>query len=242
MRKKTIFYYELKRLVCSWSYLLLLAVVLFYCQRLLHSAVIFGTMFTAPFSQWTFCNYISSVMSLLLILLLALCAQQFTPSERGAMSIINATPMPVRMFKVIRYSAIACAFMMVAVLPIIICFAFYWFTFDYTAFGSLIVSALTLLLPSTILVFGIAMLLGNKKTVLLHIMLIVVLIIGVFGVSLPAHIDIIGSSVTQPLYAGTYDFSFTLAFVVARIAFSLAGIACIIMSLWLPDKRKTRCC
>lgn len=240
MRKGTIFHYEFKRLVLSREYLLLMVAVLAYCVALLRSTVIFGTLYTAPFSQWTFCSYLSSVTVLLLVLLLALCARQFTASERGAMAIIGATPMPASTFKAIRYGTIACAFLIAAVLSAVVCFVFYWLTFDYMDFGGLIASGLMLLLPSALLMFGAAMLLGNKKAALVYVLLAAVLIVGVFGISLPAYIDIIGSSVTLPLYAGVHDFGFTSAFVAGRIAFIVAGVGCTILSLRLPHKRNTQ--
>lgn len=237
MSKKTIFYYEFRRLVCSRTYLLLLAAVVAYCVFLLRSSVIFGTLYTAPFSKWTFCDYLSSVSVLLLVLLLALCARQFIPSERGAMTIISAAPTPVSTFKAIRYGAIACAFLIAAALSVGVCFAFYWLVFDYTAFGGLIWLSMPMLLPSALLVFGVSMLLGNKKAALVYVLLGVVLIVGAFRISLPAYIDIIGSSVTLPLYAGEREFAFTAAFAAGRIVFITVGITCIIISLWLPQKR-----
>lgn len=238
MRKGTIFKYELRRLLLSKEYLLLLAAALIYSFSLLRSMVVFGTNYTAPFSQLTFCTYVSSVSPILLILLLVLCARQFTASERRAMAIIDAAPMPFSTFKAIRYGAIACAFLIVMVLSAVICFIFYWVVFDYTTFGSLIASDFILLLPSALMVFGAAMLLGNKKTALVYVLLAAVLIIGVFGVSLPAYIDILGGSATQALYNGTHDFPFTSAFVTGRIVFVLIGIACIILSLQLPQNTK----
>lgn len=239
MRKKTIFHYEFRRLVCSREYLLLLVAVLVYCGLLLRGSVIYGTNFTAPFSPWTFCDYLSSVMVLLLALLLVLCARQFTVSERRAIAIIDTTPMPVSVFRSIRYAAIACAFLIVAALSFGMCFAFYWLVFDYTAFGTLIQMGLTLVLPSAFLIFGAAMLLGNKKPILVYILLAAILIVGVFGISIPACIDVIGRSVIQPLYGGVYNFVFSLPFITGRIVFVIAGITCIILSLRLPHKRKT---
>lgn len=237
MRKGTIFKYELRRLLLSKEYLLLLITALAYSFSLLRGMVMFGTNYTAPFSQWTFCTYVSSVLPILLILLLALCARQFTASERGVMAIIDATPIPSSTFKAIRYGAIACAFLIVAALSAVICFIFYWEVFDYTAFGSLIASGLMLFLPPALLMFGAAMLLGNKKAALVYVLLAVVLIVGVFQISLPAYIDILGSSVTQTLYTGAHDFSFASAFVTGRIVFVFIGIACIILSLRSPQNR-----
>jgi len=241
LRKKTIFNYEFKRLVSSREYLLLLVTLLVYCVSLLRTSVIFGTDYTAPFSQWTFCDYLSSITVLLHILLLTMCAQQFTPSERGMSPIINAAPMPLKTFKAIRYGAIALAFAIAVILSIGICFVFYGVIFDYTAFGELILTALIMLFPSVLLVFGIAMLLGEKKTVLIYTLLTVILITGIFRIPLPSFLDIIGSSSILPLYEGTHTFTFTLPFIAGRIVFIAVGIGCIGWSLSpAKNRRKTR--
>lgn len=234
MRKGTIFKYEIKQLLCSREYLLLLAAVIAYCVLLLRSSVMVGALYTAPFSQWTFCDYLSSVMVLLLALLLVLCARQFTPARRGAMAIIGATPMPAPVFRAIQYGAIACAFGVAATASALVCFGFYALVFDYTAFGGLIASGLLLVLPPALLALGAAMLLGSKKPAFVYALLAAVLIIGVFGVSLPAWIDVIGGSVTQPLYEGVHTFAFTPGFIAGRIAFTMAGITCIVLSVRLP--------
>lgn len=240
MRKGTIFRYEFKRLLFSREYLLLLAAALVYSYSLLHSVVLIGTNYTAPFSLWTFSTYVSAVSPILLILLLALCARQYTVSERGAMSIINAAPMPSSTLKLIRYGAITCAFLIVAALSFMICFAFYWFVFDYTAIGELAYSGMLLILPSFLLLFGAAMLLGNKQPALIYVLLVVVLIVGAFGISLPACFDIFGASVTQALYTGAQTFSFASSFIAGRIAFVLIGAVCIILSLCAFQKGKRR--
>jgi hypothetical protein len=237
LRKGTIFKYELKRLFCSKEYLLLLAVSIVYCLALIRGSVIYGTGFTAPFSQWTFCSYLSSAAVLLFILLLALCARQFTTSERHAMTIIEASSIQMAVFRTIRYAAIACAFLTAMGLSFGICFVFYRLVFDYTAFGSLICAGLILLLPPALFFFGAAMILGHKKQALVYILLAIVLILGAFEISLPACIDLIGTSAIRPLYDGVQKFTFSTEFLAGRAAFTIAGVALIIFSL-IPVKRK----
>lgn len=237
MRKGTIFKYEVKRLFCSKGYLLLLTVNIVYCLALLRGSVLYGTGFTAPFSQWTFCSYLSSTAVLLLILLLALCARQFTISERRAMTIIEASSIQMAVFRAIRYAAIACASLTAMGLSFGICFLFYRLVFDYTGFGSLIYAGLILLLPPALFLFGAAMLLGHKKQALVYILLAIVLILGAFGISLPACIDLLGTSVIRPLYDGVQEFTFSTEFLAGRAAFTIAGVALIIFS-WIPVKRK----
>lgn len=237
MRKGTIYQYELKRLLFSKEYMLLLFATLIFCASLLRGVVLFGANYTAPFSQWTFCTYITSVLPILLILLLALSARQFTSSERGAAAIIRAVPMPASTFQLLRYSAIASAFLIVAALPVIACLVFYRVVFDYTDIRPLFLSSLLLLLPPAILLFSTAMLIGNRGSAAVYILLAAILIFSVFQISLPGYIDIIGTSVTLPLYTGDLDFAFSFAFIAGRISFVMLGTAFLILSL-RPVQRK----
>lgn len=240
MIKYTIFKYEIKRQLCSREYLILLAAIFVYCISLLRSMVMFGINYTAPFSQWTFCSYISAVSPVLFVALLSLCARQFTVSERGTMTIIESTPMPAATFRAIRYIAIACVFLIAMAIPFGICFVFYQQVFDYTAFGELIYSGLMLLVPPSLFIFGAAMLLGRRRPVLIYILMGAVLIAGTFSISLPPIIDIIGSSVIQPISSGTRNFTFRFSFIASRIVFVFIGIACSFISLWQINHRKIR--
>ncbi|PKM73071.1 MAG: hypothetical protein CVU91_05745 [Firmicutes bacterium HGW-Firmicutes-16] len=229
MRKGTIFKYEIKRLLLSKEYLLLLAATILYGTSLLRSMVIFGTNYTAPFSQLTFGTYCTSLAPFLFILLLVLCARQMKSSERRTETIISATPMPMPVFQLLRYGAIACAFALAAALPVMACFEFYRLVFDYTAFGALLLSSLLLLLPSAIFLFGSAVLLGRWSTAAVYVMLAAVLIVSIFQIPLPGFINVIGSSA---------DFELTPAFVAGRVVFTGIGIVFILASLFTSKKQR----
>ena len=239
MRKGTIFSYEFRRLLRSKEYLILLVATLAYAAMQIRGTVIFGTDFTAPFSKRTFLAYVSSVSPILFVLLLLLCARLFTASERGAMAIIDAAPMPQSTFRLIRYCAIACAFLIAAALPLVLCFAFYRLVFDYTAIGGFIASGLILILPPALLLFGAAMLLGRRKPVLIYVLMAALLIAGVFRISLPPWMDAIGSAQIFSIDPENPDPSFSFAFLAGRAAFTAAGIACVLLSLSRPMKRRS---
>lgn len=239
MSKGTVFKYEIKRLLFSKEYLLLLVATLAYSVALLRGVVLYGANYTAPFSPLTFLTYCASLAPFLFILLLVLCARQYKASERGAESIIAATPMPLHVFRFLRYSAVAWAFLIAAALPVMACFVFYRLVFNYTAFGALLWPGLLLLLPSSILLFGVAIFLGNRSAAAVYVLLAAVLIVSVFQITLPVFIDIIGSTAVQPLNTGEYDFAFSSAFIAGRVVFSAAGIVLIIISLYQSKKRPT---
>ncbi len=236
LNKKTIFKYEIKRLLFSREYLLLLATVLIYAILLLRANVILGTGYTAPFSKWTFSDYISSVSTLLFILLIVLCARQFKASEQGAMSIISASPMPISLLKSIRYGALACAFLVATTLTVGICFAFYWLLFGYTLFGELILLSMIMLLPPALMIFGAAMLMGHKNVVLIYLLLAIILIMGIFRIALPIYVDIFGRSLLTLLYSGVHTFELPPVFIASRVTF----IAFVIVSIFFSLKQSSK--
>jgi len=240
LRKGTIFKYELKRLFFSKEYLLLLAATVFYGISLLRGVVIFGAYYTAPFSRLTFSAYCASLTPFLFILLLVLCARQTKASERGAEAIISAAPMPLHAFRLMRYSAVVCAALIAMVLPVTVCFMFYWLVFDYTAVGVLLWTGLIILLPPAIFLFGAAMLLGNIKPAAVYVLLAAVMVVGVFQISLPPFLDIAGGSAVRPLNAGEYGFVFLSEFITGRVVFLVIGIALTIVSLCRVKKRPAR--
>lgn len=206
-----------------------------YAILLLRTNVILGSGYTAPFSKWTFGDYISSVSTLLFVLLIALCARQFKASEQGAMAIISASPMPISLLRSIRYGALACAFLMATTLTVGICFAFYWLLFGYTLFGELILLSLIMLLPPALMIFGVAMLMGHKNAILVYLLLAIILIMGIFRISLPIYMDIFGRSLLTPLYNGVHTFALPPVFIASRVTFIAVGIVLILFSLQQSD-------
>lgn len=230
MRKGTIFKYELKRLLLSKEYLLLLIATLFYSVSLLRSMVLFGTNYTAPFSQLTFSTYCASLTPFLSVLLLLLCARQFKASERGAEAIISAAPMPIKVFRLLRYAAIGCAYLIAVILSVAICLCFYLILFKYSSFGTLIWSAVLIFLPSSLLLFGIAMALGYKHVISVYIILAAVLVIGVFNIKLPSWMDIIGITTAIAPDDGQVS-ELSSIFTFSRAAFFMLGLGLTAVSL-----------
>ncbi|NCB52825.1 MAG: hypothetical protein EOM54_13270 [Clostridia bacterium] len=228
MRKGTIFKYEIRRLLLSREYLLLLVITALYGVSLLRGMVLFGADYTAPFSLLTFLNYCASLAPFLDILLLVLCARQFKASERGAGAMISATSMPLPVFRLLRYGAVASAFLIAAALPVTACFLFYRVVFDYTAVGALLGPGLIFLLPPAILLFGAAVLLGNKKSAAVYVLLAAILVVSVFQIPLPASLGMTGSSA---------DFALTPAFIAGRAALTGIGIMSILASLFRSERR-----
>lgn len=229
MNKGKVFKYELKRLLFSKEYLLLLAATLVFSASLIRGVVLFGVNFTAPFSQLTFSTYCSSLAPFYFALLLVLCAKQNKVSERGAEAIISTTSMPFHVFRLIRYSAIMCAFLATVTLPFVACFMFYRLTFSFTDIGGLLGLGVLFIIPSSLFLLGVAMFLGNRKAVGIYILLVVILFFSIFQIAPPSFLDLIGSTAVQAFYMGENTLS--SVFVTGRAALLVLGIVLIIASL-----------
>lgn len=233
MRSATVFKYELRRLFFSREYLLLLAGSLLYGIVLLRGTVLYGVNYTAPFSPQTFGSYCASLSPVLFALLLLLCARQSRPSERAAEAIIGAAPMPVPLFRLLRYGAVALAFLLAAALPAAACMAFYRVVFDYAAFGPLLRLGAVLVLPPALLLFGGAMLWGGRRATAAYVLLAVVLVAGVFAVPVPEWLDLFGGSALQ----GSGELTLSSAFLIGRVLFLAAGLGMAALSL-RPARRR----
>ena len=62
-----IFRYECRRLLCNKFFCGLLLILLFYGWQVLNSVTILGVSHTAPFSPWSFGDYLSRMLPLLWI-------------------------------------------------------------------------------------------------------------------------------------------------------------------------------
>jgi len=238
LNRITVFRYELKRLMFSREYLLLLAAVTAYSVSLLRGLVLYGVNYTAPFSLLTFSTYCYSLCPFFFVLLLVLCARQFKTSERGAEAIIKTTCMPFHIFRLVRYGAIACAYLFAMVFPFAACFLFYNLIINYTDFGILLLPGVLIVVPPSVFLFGASMLFGNRKPAAIYIMLVGVLVLSAFKIPLPDLMDIIGTAAVQALYEG-HDHAFSAAFIAGRFVLMLVGFVSMIISLYKSKQHYT---
>jgi hypothetical protein len=80
--------------------------------------------------------------------------------------------------------------------------------------------------------------LGGKTQAMVYVLLAAILIIGVFGISLPPALDLTGSSVTLPLNNGAHDFELLRPFIIGRAVFLMLGTATMMFSLGLSNRRQ----
>ena len=100
-----IFRYECRRLLWNKFFIGLAVVLLLYGALVLHAVTILGVSHTAPFSPWSFGDYLSRMLPLLWIGMLFFLTFYTSPKARRAAVLTDATPMPPRQYALARCAA-----------------------------------------------------------------------------------------------------------------------------------------
>lgn len=157
-----IFGYECRRLLWNKFFWGLLSVLLFYGWQVLSRVTILGVSHTAPFSPWSFGDYLSRMLPLLWIGLLFFLRFFHSGRARRVEVLTDATPVPAR-----RYAWTRCAAALAGTgLLILVCLAeaclFYARYFGWYRWGTLLFPALIALVPPILFGLGSGWILGKK--------------------------------------------------------------------------------
>ena len=166
MRK--IFRYECRRLLWNKFFIGLAVVLLLYGALVLHAVTILGVSHTAPFSPWSFGDYLSRMLPLLWIGMLFFLTFYTSPKARRAAVLMDATPMPSRQYALVRCAAALTG----GVLLSLLCMGeavFYGRMFHWYGWGSLLLPALATLLPALVFALGSGWLLGQIRPWLVYV-------------------------------------------------------------------------
>ena len=159
-----IYGYECRRLLRNKFFAGLAAVLLLYGALVLEGVTILGVAHTAPFSPWSFGDYLSRVLPLLWIGTLFFLTFYTSPRARRAAILTDAAPMPPG-----RYALARCAAAPDGGGPCCPCLAmaeaaaFYGRAFGWYGWGSLAAPALAILLPPLVFALGSGWLLGRLR-------------------------------------------------------------------------------
>ena len=145
MRK--IFRYECRRLLLNKFFAGLVLVLLAYGAMVLESATILGVSHTAPFSPWSFGDYLSRMLPLLWVGASFFLTFFTSGRARRAMALTDAAPMDARRYALARCAAALAGTALMALCCLLEAAAFYGRYFGWYAWGSLLLPALTTLVP-----------------------------------------------------------------------------------------------
>ena len=233
MRK--IFRYECRRLLLNKFFAGLVLVLLAYGAMVLESATILGVSHTAPFSPWSFGDYLSRMLPLLWVGASFFLTFFTSGRARRAMALTDAAPMDARRYAWARCAAALAGTALLALCCLLEAAVFYGRYFGWYAWGSLLLPALATLAPTLVFALGCGWLLARIRPWLLYPWML--LPFAVSALPLPEALGLWNGSLftALPLTLGTLDPTFTLpaAAVVAQLVLLASGA----IALFIQPKR-----
>ena len=231
-----IFRYECRRLL--WNKFLggLLLVLLFYGWQVLSRVTILGVSHTAPFSPWSFGDFLCRMVPLLWIGNLFLLTFFTSGKVRRAAVLTDAAPMEPRRYTLARCGAALTGTVLLALAVLAEAAVFYGWYFGWHGWGELLLPALVTLVPPLAFALGSGWLLGRVRPWLVYVWMLCPF--AGLALPLPEAFGLWnGSFFTQyPLTLGTLDpaFSLPVAVLLVQCALLTAGI----VLLALPRRRR----
>jgi len=230
--------YELKRLIINKFFLGLLIISAIYSYEVMTSDIILGVANTAPFSGWSYGEYLAKVLPILLVTLLFFISFLYSKQEKNVQDLTRATPIDQFKFQMLRFGTIIIGFVLVSMIPILYSVWFYSVNFHFLSFGGLVLPAFITLVPSMLFVFGVGSLGGRYHQGLIFGLMVVVLLINY--IPLPYEVDLFGGNffVQYPMSLSAVEpaFSIPIGVVIGKLIFGLTGFLMIILSATTKKK------
>ena len=221
-----IFGYECRRLLCNTFFFGLLLALLFYGWQILRRVTILGVSHTAPFSPWSFGDYLSRMMPLLWIGALLFLTFFTSDRARRVAVLTGAAPVEPRRYAMARCAAALAGTGLLALACLAEAALFYGGYFGWYEWGTLLLPALATLLPPLVFALGSGWLLGRCRPWLVYVWMPVPLLWMVLP--LPEALGLWNGSffTDYPLALGTLDPAFSLprAAAAAQCAMLAAGV------------------
>ena len=126
-----LFRYELRRVLLSKLFFMVLLVCLGFGWLTLTTVTIRGTAHTAPFSPWSFGDYLSRLLPLLCLGELCLVSVFTSRRERAAQIITHTTPIDPRRYALICWGAVLAGTLALWLCVIALALGFYMSLFGW---------------------------------------------------------------------------------------------------------------
>ena len=222
-----IFQYECKRLLWNKFFFGLLLVILFYGWQVLNRVTILGVSHTAPFSPWSFGDFLSRMIPLLWIGTLFFLTFFTSSKARRVTALTDATPVATGRYALARCAAALVGSGLLALVCLIEAAVFYGRYFGWYGWNELALPALVTLIPPLMLALGSGWLLGRIRSYLIYTWMLVPFVLMVLP--LPEFLGLLNGSIfmDRPLTFDILDptFSLPIGTIVTQCALSLIGIA-----------------
>ena len=225
-----IFLYECKRLIFNKFFCGILFVLLFYGWQVLSNATILGVSHTAPFSAWSFGDYLSRMLPLLWIGVLFFLTFFTSAKARRAAVLTDATQTSPRRYALARCSAALMGTVLLTLACLVEAAVFYGRYFGWYAWGELLVPTIVTLIPALVFALGSGWLLGRIRPWLIYVWMAVPF--ACMALPLPKTLSLWNGSffTNYPLTLGILDHAFSLpvSVVLAQCGLLLCGIALLV--------------
>lgn len=163
-----IYRYECRRLLWNQFFAGLALALLLYGALVLRGVTILGVSHTAPFSPWSFGDYLSRMLPLLWLGALTLLSFFTAPKARQVEVLTAATSMSPRQYALARCFAALTGTALLALLCVGQAALFYRWYFGWYAWGSLVFPTLVTLVPPLVFAVGSGWQLGKIRPWLLY--------------------------------------------------------------------------
>ena len=233
-----IFRYECKRLLWNKFFFGILAVTLFYGWQVLTGASILGVSHTAPFSPWTFGDYLSRLLPLLWIGVLFFLTFFTSGAERRAAVLTAATPVRPWQYALARLGAALTGTVLQSLAVLLLSAVFYARMFRWYSWGSLFLPAAISLIPALVFALGSGWLLGRLRPWLLYVWMLVSPVC--LALPLPESLGLWNGRLfaQYPLTLGTLDPAFTLPAAVLFVQFVLLASGVVLLAVRPEGQRQ----
>ena len=229
--------YEVLKLAYNKKYFYMVLIESLFACYILVRFMSGGKDGTAPFSKWTYSEFLSLIGPFLSVMLVLLCMSVFSEKEVAVRKIIFSAPLSETKYYLLKASAITAVFVFAASLPILLSFAYYAYYFNFYAYAEFMLPVLFFLLPSQVFVLGFALAVGRINSRLLYPLLPLVFFLGFFNPRLPVWVDLFGNNfLSWPLrwYLGVMEgpipYTLPVDFLYSRLAFAFMGIFLLVLA------------
>lgn len=163
-----IFRYELRRLLRNKLFFGILVISLLYGWLTLTGVTIRGVAHTAPFSPWSFGQYLARILPVICLGELFFLTFFTSRKERQVEIITSAAPISPGKYAAVRCGAVLFGTTLLVLFCVALAFVYYIRYFGWSRFGELIFPAALVLLPAILFSLGLGQSLGRLHPALVY--------------------------------------------------------------------------